>query len=86
MEQPAKEPTLFQQILRSLPRKNGVVEETIRRLAQKGISITTSGIYQLLNGRSSRPEVIEVFLEVAEEAKDRQRQIQERAQKLIADA
>ncbi|WBO84477.1 hypothetical protein [Hymenobacter yonginensis] len=76
----------MQLILRKLGHKNGVVEETIKRLKERGISISTSGMYQVLNGRSTRPELVETFLEVAEEVKARQQQIQERARQLIAES
>lgn len=86
MEQNTKEPTEFQQILQRMGTGNTVVRDTIQLLAERGVKVSKSAMYQALDGRSNRKELIEAFLETAEVEFERRRQVRERAARLIADA
>ncbi|MBG8553978.1 hypothetical protein [Hymenobacter guriensis] len=86
MEQNTNSPTEFQQILQRLGTGNTVVRDTIQLLAQRGVKVSRSAMYQALDGRSNRKELIEAFLETAEAELERRRQVRERAARLINEA
>jgi hypothetical protein len=86
MEQNTNSPTEFQQILQRLGTGNTVVRDTIQLLAERGIKVSRSAMYQALDGRSNRKELIEAFLETAEAELERRRQVRERAARLINEA
>ncbi|GAB2778081.1 hypothetical protein HNQ93_001706 [Hymenobacter luteus] len=86
MEQNTNEPTEFQQILQRLGTGNTVVRDTIALLAERGLKVSRSAMYQALDGRSNRRELIEAFLETAEAEFERRRQVRERAARLIHNA
>jgi hypothetical protein len=86
MEQNTNSPTEFQQILQRLGTGNTVVRDTIQLLAERGIKVSRSAMYQALDGRSNRKELIEAFLETAEAELERRRQVRKRAARLINEA
>ncbi|GGG35409.1 hypothetical protein [Hymenobacter glacieicola] len=86
MGQNTNEPTEFQQILQRLGTGNTVVRDTITLLAGRGLKVSRSAMYQALDGRSNRRELIEAFLETAEAEIERRRQVRERATRLISEA
>ncbi|SHK70669.1 hypothetical protein [Hymenobacter psychrotolerans] len=86
MEQNTNSPTEFQQILQRLGTGNTVVRDTIQLLAERGVKVSRSAMYQALDGRSNRKELIEAFLETAEAELERRRQVRERAARLINEA
>ncbi|TYZ12723.1 hypothetical protein FY528_05390 [Hymenobacter lutimineralis] len=86
MEQKEKEPGILQQVLQKLGRKHTVIADTLTRLKERGIKLSQSRLYQIIADDEARKEVVDVFLEVAEEEFTRRRHVQERAQKLVAEA
>lgn len=86
MESKEKEPTALQLILQKLGGKNTVVRDTLARLQARGIKISKSMLYKNIADHHHRKEVVDVFLEVAEEEFARRRQVEERARQLIAEA
>ena len=86
MDSNEKEPTPLQLVLQKLGAKNTVVQDTLVKLTVAGVKISRSTIYQAIAGSSTRPEVAETFLQVAEAEFARRRELDERARKLVAQA
>ncbi|MBB6059640.1 hypothetical protein HNQ93_002500 [Hymenobacter luteus] len=73
-------------MLQKLGRKHTVIADTLARLKERGVKLSQSRLYQIIADDEARKEVVDVFLEVAEEEFARRRQVQERARQLIAEA
>ena len=66
--------------------RNPSVNDTLKLLESRGIKASRASIYQTIAGRSRRREVVEAFLEVAEAEFERRRQVEQRANRLIAES
>ncbi|NVO84270.1 hypothetical protein [Hymenobacter terrestris] len=83
MENNGKTPTSLQLVLQKLGGKSSIMRDTLDRLQERGIKSSKSTLYQAIAGRTHRQELVEVFLELAEEEFERRRQVEERARQLI---
>ena len=75
--------------LRQLSRKlgrNTLVADTIVRLTDKGIKISSSLVYKVIAGDVYREDIAIVFLEVAEEEITRRKLLEDRARLVVAQA
>lgn len=84
MEQNTKERTELQKVLDKLGPGQTVVKDAIAALAEQGITVGTSTMYQVVNGRSGRKELVEAFLTAAEAETQRRELVRQRAAKLAA--
>ena len=84
MEQNTKERTELQKVLDKLGPGQTVVKDAIAALAEQGITVGTSTMYQVVNGRSGRKELVEAFLTAAEAETQRREIVKQRAAKLAA--
>ena len=76
----------LREVYERLGKRNQSVGDTLRLLTERGIKASRASIYQTIDGRSSRREIVDAFLEVAETEFARRRQIEERASRLVAEA
>lgn len=79
-----KETTSLQRVLEKLGPGQSVVKDAIAALAEQNIHVSKSAIYQVVNGRSSRRELVEAFLAAAEAETHRRELVELRAAKLTA--
>lgn len=84
MEQNIKERTELQKVLDKLGPGQTVVKDAIAALAEQGIMVGTSTMYQVVNGRSGRKELVEAFLTAAEAETQRRELVRQRAARLAA--
>jgi uncharacterized protein YqgV (UPF0045/DUF77 family) len=84
MHQNTKEPTEFQKILERLGPGQKVVKDAVAALTARGIKVSTSAMYQMIQGQSGRKELVEAFLAAAEAETERRAQVKERAAKIAA--
>ncbi len=84
MEQNTKEPTELQRVLDKLGPGQSVVKDAIAALAERGIKVSKSAMYQVITGRSAKKELVEAFLAAAEAETERRALVKERAAKLAA--
>ena len=84
MEQNTKERTELQKVLDKLGPGQTVIRDAIAALAEQGIRVGTSTMYQVVNGRSGRKELVEAFLTAAEAETQRREIVKQRAAKLAA--
>lgn len=86
MEHNTTPPATLRDLYERLGPRNPSVNDTLKLLEARGIKASRAGIYQTIAGRSSRREVVEAFLEVAEAEFERRRQVEQRATRLIAES
>ncbi|MFD2787387.1 hypothetical protein [Hymenobacter rubripertinctus] len=82
MAEEAKERTLLQRVLDTLPRNHTVLKDAQQALAAKGTEVTRGALYEVIKGRSKKPELMEAILDAAEATKARTAALEARAQKL----
>ncbi|SDY57083.1 MULTISPECIES: hypothetical protein [Hymenobacter] len=86
MEQEAKKTGQLREIYERLGKRNQSVNDTLKLLKSRGVKASRASIYQTIDGRSNRREVVEAFMEVAEAELARRRQLEKRATRIIADS
>lgn len=84
MDRNTKEPTELQKVLERLGPGQTVVKDAIAALAGQGIKVSRSAMYQVVNGRSGRKELVEAFLVAAEAEHNRRELVKERTAKIAA--
>ncbi len=84
MHENTKEPTELQKVLERLGPGQTVVKDAIAALAEQGIKVSRSTMYQVVNGRSGRKELVEAFLVAAEAEHDRRELIKQRSAKIAS--
>jgi len=84
MDRNTKEPTELQKVLERLGPGQTVVKDAIAALAEQGIKVSRSAMYQVVNGRSGRKELVEAFLVAAEAEHNRRELVKERTAKIAA--
>lgn len=77
--------SILQQLGRKLGR-NTLIADTLVRLREKGIKVSPSMVYKVVAGGIHREDIALAYMEVAEEEISRRRELDERAQQLIAQA
>ncbi len=84
MHENTKEPTELQKVLERLGPGQTVVKDAIATLAEQGIKVSRSAMYQVVNGRSGRKELVEAFLVAAEAEHDRRELVKQRSAKIAS--
>lgn len=82
MNRNTKEPTELQKVLERLGPDQSVVKDAIAALSEQGIKVSRSDMYQVVNGRSGRRELVEAFLTAAETEHNRRELVKERSAKI----
>lgn len=82
MEQNTTAPPTLRDVYERLGPRNQAVNDTLNLLKGRGIKVSKNGIYQTIEGRSNRREVVEAFLETAEAELQRRKDVQERINQL----
>jgi len=82
MDRNTKEPTELQKVLERLGPGQSVVKDAIAALSEQGIKVSRSTMYQVVNGRSGRKELVEAFLTAAEAEHNRRELVKERSAKI----
>lgn len=82
MERNTKETTELQKVLERLGPGQSVVKDAIASLAVHGINISKSAMYQVINGRSGKKELVEAFLVAAEAEHARRELVKQRTAKI----
>ena len=85
MEQNTTQGPTLRDVYNRLGPRNQSVRDTLQRLADKGIKVSRASVYQTIEGRSNRREVVDAFLEAAEAEFARREQTQERISQLAAE-
>lgn len=85
MKELDKRPTALQEVLRKLG-SGFIVQATLDRVRANGAKASISLVYKVINGTSTRQDITDAFLTVAEEESARRRQVAERARQLVAEA
>ena len=84
MDRSTKEPTELQKVLERLGPGQSVVKDAIATLAEQGIKVSRSAMYQVVNGRSGKKELVEAFLAAAEAEHNRRELVKQRTAKIAA--
>ena len=82
MAKVAKERTVLQRVLDTLPRNHTALRDAQTTLAGKGTEVTRGALYEVVKGRSKNPELIEAILDAAEASKARAAALAARADRL----
>jgi biotin operon repressor len=76
--------TNIQKVLDKLGKSQTVVQDAIKALADKGVKVKKSAMYNVVTGRSTKAELVEALLTAAEAEIARRANIEKRAAKLAA--
>jgi ABC-type hemin transport system substrate-binding protein len=75
-------PINTKELLDLIPYRYGYATRIVENLRDKGIHVSQSTVYHTINGKSNHPEIICAFLDIVEEARAKQEQINKRVQSL----
>ena len=84
MDKNTKDPTELQKVLERLGPGQSVIRNAIAALAEQGIQVSRSTMYQVINGRSGKKELVEAFLAAAEAEHNRRELVKQRTAKIAA--
>lgn len=79
-----RERTPIQKVLDKFGQRQTIVQDSIKALAAKGVIVSTSVMYQVVQGRSNKAEYIAAILDAAEAEAARRAELADRAAKLAA--
>ncbi|QKG55205.1 hypothetical protein GKZ68_00260 [Hymenobacter sp. BRD128] len=75
----------MQEVLRKLG-GGAIAQATLDRVRASGAKASLSLVYKVIAGTSTRQDIADAFLSVAEEEAARRRQVEQRARQLVAEA
>jgi hypothetical protein len=82
MQESVKERTVIQRVLDTLPSGHTVIRDAHQILTSQGHTISRRGLYEVVKGRSKKPDLIAAILDAAEAFKTRTAELAARAEKL----
>lgn len=82
MDKEAKERTLIQKVLDTLPPGHTIIKDAHRILMEQGHEIKLKSLYEVVKGRNNKQDYVDAILTAAERFKARREELEARARSL----